>query len=80
MADKVTTSKTLKLVAKFEDNDTRTLDLDNPKDNLTAAQIKAFETVAKTTQAIIGDKGGANFYKFTDAKTIEKETTVLDLR
>lgn len=80
MADKVTNSKTLKLVATFTDGDTRTLDQDNPKDGLTAEQIKAFETIAKTTQVIIGDKGSAAFHEFDTAKIIEKETTQLDLR
>ncbi|MBQ7705056.1 MAG: DUF2922 family protein [Selenomonadaceae bacterium] len=80
MADKVTTNKTLKLVATFTDGDTRTLDLDNPKDGLTKEQIKAFETVAKNTQAIIGDKGGAEFHEFDTAKVVEKQTIQLDLR
>lgn len=80
MADKVTKVKTLKLVAKFNDNDTRTIDVDNPKDGLTKEQINAVAAVGATTQAILGDKGGADFLKFDTAKVIEKETINLDLR
>lgn len=80
MADKVTTVKELKLVAKFVDNDTRTIPLDNPKNNLTAADVKAFEATAKTTKAIIGDKTGADFNSIERAIVYEKETTNLDLR
>lgn len=80
MADKVTTVKELKLVAKFVDDDTRTIPVDNPKSSLTAADIKTFENTAKTTGALIGDKTGAAFYQFINAKVIEKETTQLDLR
>ena len=80
MADKVTTVKELKLVAKFVDGDTRTLAVDNPKTNLTAAQINALGTVAKSSNPILGDKGGADFLEFDTAKIVEKETTNLDLR
>ena len=55
MADKVTQVSELKLVAKFNDNDTRTIAVDNPKANLTAAQINAVSAIGKTTQA-----GGSN--------------------
>ena len=80
MADKVTSVKELKLVAKFADNDTRTLTVDNPKDSLTAAQINAVGTIAKNSNVILGDKGAADFIRFETAKVTEKETTQLDLR
>lgn len=80
MADKITKVKTLKLVAKFNDNDTRALDIDNPKDGLTKEQINAVAAVGVSTQAILGDKGGADFLKFDTAKIVEKETINLDLR
>ena len=79
MADKVVLKNELSLVAKFVDNDDRTITVDNPKANLTAADIKAFEVVTKNTKAIIGDKGSADFYEFTKAKTKKSKKTELDL-
>lgn len=79
MADKITIENELKLMAKFTDNDTRTIPVDDPKDGLTAAQIKAAESQIKTSNAILGDKGGADFYAFESARTITKKTTKLDL-
>lgn len=80
MADKTVTTSTLKLVAKFVDGDTRSIDIDNPKANLTAAQINAVAATAKTTQAIIGDKGSADFHEFDTAKIVQKTRTEFDLR
>lgn len=79
MADKVTTTNELKLEAGFYDNDTRTITLDNPKSNLTKADITAVGTLAAATNPIIGDKGGAAFVKFNSAKIYEKTVTNLDL-
>lgn len=80
MADKTTTTKELKVVAKFVDGDTRSLTLDNPKDSLTAAQINAVAAVARTSNIIIGDKGSADFLEFDTAKVVQKEVINLDLR
>ena len=80
MADKITQVNELALVAKFVDGDTRTLKIDNPKENLTATQIKAVAAVAKTSNPIIGDKGGADFYDFITAEVTKKKKTELDLR
>lgn len=80
MADKITQKSELDLLAGFVDNDDRTLTLDNPKENLTAADIKEFEAVCKSTQAIIGDKGSADFYEFKKAKTKKSKRTEIDLR
>lgn len=80
MADKITVTKELKVVAKFVDGDTRTLTLDNPKDNLPAAQINAVGAIAKTSNILIGDKGGADFLEFDTAKVVAKEKIDLDLR
>lgn len=80
MADKITQVSELKLVAKFNDNDTRTITVDNPKSGLTASQINAVAAVGVSTQAILGDRGAAGFNSFTEARTITKKTTNLDLR
>lgn len=80
MADKITTVRELKLVGKFTDNDTRTISIDNPKENLTKEQINAVGALGKSTNVLIGDKTGADFKEFVEAKTITKKTTQLDLR
>lgn len=79
MADKVTSSNELKLVFGFYDNDTRTVTLDNPRPDLTAADIKAVGTLAKNTNPIIGDKGGARVVGINSAKIVEKTRYQLDL-
>lgn len=80
MADKITEKNELNLLAGFVDNDDRTITVDNPKTNLTAADIKAFEATVKSTKAIIGDKGSADFYEFKKAKTKKSKKTEIDLR
>lgn len=80
MADKTTASKELKLGAQFYDNDDRTLSIDNPKNGVTAAQIKEFATVLRNTAAIIGDKSGAEFVGFKTARVVEQKRVDFDLR
>lgn len=80
MADTIKTASELKLEAYFQDNDTRVLTIDNPKANLTAAQINAVGATMKTTNAILGDKGGADVMGFRTAKKISTIRRELDLR
>lgn len=80
MADTIKSSSVLKLDVHFADNDTRIIEVDNPKDNLTKEQINAVGTVGKTTQAILGDKGGAAFNRINTAHKITISRTELDLR
>lgn len=81
MADKVSSSKELKLELYFQDGDTRTIAVDNPKANLTAAQINALGTLIKNSKVLLGDKGGADPVKFNSpARIIEKDVVSLDLR
>lgn len=75
MADKVKQSYQLKLVAGFADGDERTISYDNPKPNVTAAEIIALNDLAKGV--LIGDKYGAEFSIFKDAEIVT--TTQIDL-
>lgn len=77
MADKVSTSRQLKLLMGFSDGDDRTLALDNPRANLTAAEIKAINSLM--AGVIIGDKYGASFAELKDANIETTRTTVFDL-
>jgi len=79
MADKIEVQNELKLKMQFADNDDRTLILEDPKANLTAAQINAAATTLKTSNVFLGDKGGAAFVRFNSAKTVSKKTIKLDL-
>lgn len=78
-ADTITSSREGKLVVEFYDSDNRTLTIDNPKTNLTAAQINTFVEQLKTDQPLIGDKTGASIVGASSFKTIEKTETKLDL-
>lgn len=80
MADKVTTTSELKLDYAFYDNDNRVVTIDNPRSDITVAQLLAVGNIAKTTQAIIGDKDSAACVGLRGAKTVAKTVTQLDLR
>lgn len=79
MADVVKTRGTLQLVAEFADGDDRTLALDNPKYDVTAAAINAAANFAKQNNLILGDKASANFTRFKSAKKVATTTRYLDL-
>ncbi len=80
MADTVKSSNDLKMEFGFYDGDTRTVTLENPRPDLTAADIKAVGTLAKNTNPIIGDKGGARVVGINTAKIFEKTDYNLDLK
>lgn len=77
MADTVTSSQELKIVAGFIDGDERTLRFSDPKSTITAADINALN--ASASSVLIGDKYGAPFNMFLDAEIIDKTTTKVDL-
>ncbi len=78
-ADTVTSSREGKLVVEFYDGDNRTLPIDNPKSDLTAAQINAVVQQMITDQPLIGDKAGASIVGASSFKIVEKTETKLDL-
>lgn len=77
MADKVKTTKDLKLVALFDDGDDRTLSLQLPKSTVDKAAVQA--TATATGKVLIGDKTGAAFTKWKRAYVIEQTIVYLDL-
>lgn len=77
MADITKTSRILSLVAEFTDGDDRTINLDNPSTNLTAARINALNDYA--SGVLIGDKDSAAFQRFKSAKVKTSSVTYLDL-
>lgn len=77
MANVTTSTRQLKIVAGFSDGDERTISVDNPKANITAAQIKALNE--KAALVLIGDKYGAPFTAFKDAGIYNITKVELDL-
>ncbi|MBQ3495640.1 MAG: hypothetical protein IJA76_03025 [Clostridia bacterium] len=88
MADKTTTTSSLKFEWLFVDGDTRVFTLSNPLDNITTAQIQEIETLIidapqeptdVQTQLLIGDKAGALFRRINTVVKEDKTVTTLDL-
>lgn len=77
MADTTKESYSLKLVAGFTDGDERTISLDNPRQGLTSADIRAIDSLA--AGVLIGDKYQAPFQTFKDAGYQRTTVTNLDL-
>ena len=76
MADSTKTTKQLKLLAGFADEDDRTITIDNPKSNLTWADIETFQEVSSV---LIGDKYGAAFTRYKDAKYVDTTLTEIEI-
>lgn len=77
--DTITSSREGKLVVEFYDSDNRTVTFDNPRNDLTAADVNAVVNYMKTNQPVIGDKTGASIVGASSYKTVEKTNTKLDL-
>ena len=75
MATTTTTYSRLKLQAAFSDEDDRTLTLENPKNDITEAQVHALESAA--ANVLIGDKYGADFTRFKSAAYVNGTTTTM---
>ena len=76
MADTMKTTRQLKLLAGFADEDDRTITIDDPKQNLTWADIEAFQAVSFV---LIGDKYGAAFTRYKEAKYVDTTLTTIDV-
>lgn len=68
MADTITTTRDLKLLAGFADEDDRTLTLPNPRNGISKSDIEDLAELA--TPVLIGDKYGATFTRFKEAKIV----------
>lgn len=78
MADTLKTETRIALLAGFSDEDDRTINLSNPRDNVTEAEVRALEPYASTV--LVGDKYGAPFTRFKSAKIITVTTIEYDLQ
>lgn len=81
MADKVSSTSTVSMVAEFSDGDTRTLTQNDPLTNQASlvAAINDFNTYCAANQIIIGDKASGSYVRIKEAKIINKTTTKYDL-
>ena len=79
MADIVKSSYILKIKLGFADGDTRTINLDNPRNDLTAAEIYEVSQFIKTNNLLLGDKYGADSAGILTADKISSTKTTLDL-
>lgn len=77
MANIFKMSSELKITATFADGDDRTISVDNPRSELTLADIANFAT--KAANVLIGDKSGAAFVSFTKPHYVETEICYLDI-
>lgn len=69
--------KYLSIVTEYKDGDTRTVTIENPKDNLTADMINATET--KAALVLVGDKTGSPFHAYRSAKVVEETVHYLEV-
>lgn len=85
MADKITTTYELKFEWLFQDGDTRVATLKNPKNTITASEIKSLEslildaTAETPTPLLIGDKTGGTFRRINIATKETKSVLDMDL-
>ena len=76
MADTIKSSKDLKILAGFTDEDDRTITITDPKENLTWNDIASLESAA--AGVLIGDKYSAAFSRIKEAKYVSTTTTILE--
>lgn len=79
MADKVKSSYILKIKLGFADGDTRTINLDNPRNDLTASEIHSLSNFIKENNLLLGDKIGADSAGILFADKIASTKTTLDI-
>lgn len=77
--DIITTKSTLQNVFEFADGDMRTVNVDDPKDTLTAAAVQEWAAFAVDNQILLGDKTAAALSGIKSSKKINAVNTNLDL-
>jgi len=82
MADKQTITRELKIELLFNDTDTRTIILKDPKPTITTNDITSLEAVllnGGTNTLVVSDKTGATLNKIKTVTKIETTKTDLDI-
>ena len=79
MADTRKETYILKIKLGFADGDTRTINLDNPKNNLQASEIHSLSNFIKNNNLLLGDKYGADSAGILTADIVESTKITLDI-
>ena len=79
MSDIYKQSYILKIKLGFADGDTRTINLDNPRNNLQASEIYEVSQFIKENNLLLGDKYGADSAGILTADIVQTAKTTLDL-
>jgi len=79
MADKRKETYILKIKLGFADGDTRTINLDNPRNDLQASEIYSLSNFIKENNLLLGDKYGADSAGILTADIVESTKTILDI-
>ena len=79
MADTITNSTILKTKFYFVDGDDRTINIKNPRSDITSADIQSLESWMQNNQPLVGDKMQAAFGKILSAEKITTNTRALDI-
>ena len=79
MADKRKETYILKIKLGFADGDTRTINLDNPRNDLQASEIYNLSNFIKENNLLLGDKYGADSSGILTADIVESTKTILDI-
>lgn len=79
MADTRKETYVLKIKLGFADGDTRTINLDNPKNNLQASEVHQVSEFIKNNNLLLGDKYGADSAGILYADIVESTKITLDI-
>ena len=79
MADTRKETYVLKIKLGFADGDTRTINLDNPRNNLQASEVHQLSQYIKNNNLLLGDKYGADSAGILMADIVESTKTILDI-
>ena len=79
MSDIYKQSYILKIKLGFADGDTRTINLDNPRNDLQASEIYELSNFIKNNNLLLGDKYGADSAGILTADIVQSAKTTLDL-
>ena len=79
MADTSKNSSSLVIECVFNDGDTRTITLKNPRDDISSSDIENLDSFMIENHIIIGDRDSSDFRKIKKAVKRDTTTTYLDL-
>ena len=79
MADRTKTETVLNIECVFNDGDTCTITLKNPRSNVSSSDIESLESFMLENLIIIGDRDGFDFRKIKKAVKRNTTTSYLDL-